>query len=223
MKQRILEFHGIGEPARALDAGEDAYWLSIPQFETALDLVAAASSEKNPIVLTFDDGNRSDYDIALPRLLDRGLSASFFVLSGRLQRPCSLNPAHIAEMVSAGMRIGLHGAHHVSWRDCSEPDLDEETCTARAKISAAAERPVSDVAIPFGRYNGRVIRRLKREKFTTVYTSDGGTAGASSWIKPRLAVKRDTTPEMLAAMLSGTDSATKRGVRASKMLIKRWI
>jgi len=35
------------------------------------------------VQLSFDDGNRSDVGIALPALLERELSATFFVVAGR--------------------------------------------------------------------------------------------------------------------------------------------
>jgi peptidoglycan/xylan/chitin deacetylase (PgdA/CDA1 family) len=245
MEQRILEFHGIGEPRRPFDGNEGDYWVSTPQFEAALDLVAEFRRkirghdrnrmhntkpcrhrvpESSPeILLTFDDGNRSDYEVALPRLVERGLVGHFFVLSGRLDKPCSLGPREVREMAAAGMTIGLHGQDHVSWRDADEATLEREVAHARNALADAAQCEVADVAIPFGRYDGRVMRRLSKAGFRTVYTSDGGAARSGSWVKPRLAVKRSTTPDQLYAMLSGAEPIKTRALRGAKMLIKRWI
>ena len=51
------------------ELGEAPYWISELMFETILDRVAAAPARYR---LSFDDGNASDHDIALPRLLARG-------------------------------------------------------------------------------------------------------------------------------------------------------
>jgi hypothetical protein len=61
-----------------------------------------------PVRLTFEDGNASDIsdiesdisdiEIGLPRLLDRGPSAEFFVLAGLLGGPGRLNVADVRQL-----------------------------------------------------------------------------------------------------------------------------
>ena len=75
-----LTVHGIGPTDRALDPGEDQTWVSVAQFEQVLD----AAVGRPDVRITFDDGNASDVEIGLPRLLERGLKAEFFVLAGLL-------------------------------------------------------------------------------------------------------------------------------------------
>ena len=67
----IINVHGIGTTERALDPGEDETWVSVGQFERMLDLAAG----RDDVRFTFDDGNESDITVALPRLLERGLTA----------------------------------------------------------------------------------------------------------------------------------------------------
>ena len=52
-------------------------------------------------------------------------------------------------------------------------------------LQEVIEQPITMVAIPFGSYDRRVLRRLKQECFDFIYTSDGGIAHATSRIKPR--------------------------------------
>lgn len=223
MNQRILEFHGIGPPTRTFQDNEADYWVSVPQFDAALDLVCELRSRGDEILLTFDDGNRSDYEIALPRLAARGLGGHVFVLAGRLDWPCSLGTRQIEEMAATGMTIGLHGFDHVSWRDSSDEVLERELVEARTILSDAARKEIADVAIPFGRYDGRVMRRIARGGFRSVYTSDGGRTRGTAWVKPRMSVRRDTSLADLRAMLTGTEPLARRGVRGAKMLVKRWV
>jgi len=75
-----MTFHGIGEPPRALARDEGKVWLSNEGFVALLDAVA----ERDDVRLTFDDGNASDVEHALPALRARGLRATFFVVAGRL-------------------------------------------------------------------------------------------------------------------------------------------
>ena len=75
-------FHGIGTPKRELEPGEGRYWISVDAFLAMLDVLA----RRPGVRISFDDGNRSDFDVALDALRARGLSATFFVVAGRLGR-----------------------------------------------------------------------------------------------------------------------------------------
>src|SRR6478609_7258795 len=112
---RVLNlcFHGIGVPAgRALEPHEDSFWVGTDAFDEMLDLIA-----RSPWVrITFDDGNASDAQIALPALLRRGLRASFFVIAGRCDEPGSLSRADVRELARSGMTVGSHGLRHRNWR-----------------------------------------------------------------------------------------------------------
>ena len=71
-------FHGIGTPGRDLEPDEDQFWIGREHFEELLSV----AQELPSVELSFDDGNASDFSIALPALVERGLTASFFVISG---------------------------------------------------------------------------------------------------------------------------------------------
>ncbi|MFZ0376580.1 MAG: polysaccharide deacetylase family protein, partial [Solirubrobacteraceae bacterium] len=75
-----LTFHGIGRPERPLGRGEGDVWVSEARFLSLLDVAAS----RDDVRITFDDGNASDIEIALPALRERELSATFFVVADRL-------------------------------------------------------------------------------------------------------------------------------------------
>jgi hypothetical protein len=58
----ILNFHGIGRPMRNYWAGEERVWIGGEIFEMVLDEVKG----REDVLVTFDDGNISDIEIALP-------------------------------------------------------------------------------------------------------------------------------------------------------------
>src|SRR5690349_7096366 len=95
-------FHGIGTPQRELEPGEAPYWVSEAAFHEVLDEIAGWPR----IRISFDDGNASDLDLALPALVERGLTADFFVLAGRLESEGSLDVDAVRELCRAGMTIG---------------------------------------------------------------------------------------------------------------------
>ena len=74
----ILNFHGIGTPHAGLDASEAPYWCRHDIFVAIIDIVAGAIVREGASVsITFDDGNRSDLDIAAPVLRKAGLTSMF--------------------------------------------------------------------------------------------------------------------------------------------------
>src|SRR6185312_9451194 len=92
-----LCLHGVGEPRRDLEPGEDLYWLPRTALPYVLDLVVAL-----PFVrLSVDDGNVSDVELVLPALLERQLTATFFVLAGRLDAEGSLSEADVSQLQAA--------------------------------------------------------------------------------------------------------------------------
>ena len=75
---RNISFHGIGTPeGPEREPDEHRYWVTESAFLRVLDLCASVPNVR----LSFDDGNASDAAIALPALLERGLSADFFPIA----------------------------------------------------------------------------------------------------------------------------------------------
>jgi peptidoglycan/xylan/chitin deacetylase (PgdA/CDA1 family) len=210
-----LTVHGIGPTTRELDPGEGDTWISVEQFEQVVDAVA----ERPDVRLTFDDGNASDVEIALPRLLERGLKAEFFVLAGRLGEPGRLDSDGVRELLDAGMRIGSHGWAHRDWRTLTPREAAEELSAAHHLLGQLVGEPVSRVAIPFGSYDRNVLRRLRRMGVTRAYTSDGGPARPGSWLQPRTSLRHDLDRGWIARVLNPT--LPRRAAKAAMRLYKR--
>src|SRR5262249_30889771 len=145
-------FHGIGMPRRELEPGEDNYWVSEDRFLNILDELATLTEVR----ISFDDGNASDTEIALPALLERGLRAGFFVLAGRLGQPGSLDDDGVRELARHGMGIGSHGMLHRSWRKMDPGTCHDELIAARDRLRAVTGAEVDTAACPLGRYGRRV-------------------------------------------------------------------
>lgn len=192
-----LTVHGVGPTDRVLDDGEARTWVTVEQFEQILDAVAGRSDVR----ITFDDGNASDVEIALPRLLERGLRAEFFVLAGLLGEPGRLDHDGVRELVRSGMRIGSHGWAHRDWRRITGDQIPQEFSDAHQVLSELSGQPVTRVAVPFGSYDRQVLRQLRRAGVRRVYTSDGGRAGRESWLQARTSLRDDLGAEWIQRVL----------------------
>jgi peptidoglycan/xylan/chitin deacetylase (PgdA/CDA1 family) len=209
--------HGIGTANRELDPGEDATWVSVEQFELLLD----AAVGRPDVRITFDDGNASDVEIALPRLVERGLTAEFFVLAGRLDEPGRVDAAGVRELVGAGMAIGSHGWSHRDWRRLDDRAAAQEIGDAHRVLGEVAGRPVSTVAIPFGSYDRHVLRRLRQAKVARAYTSDGGRARPDSWLQTRNSLHHDVDDRWVQRVLVEPPGLRARARGAAARTIKQ--
>jgi peptidoglycan/xylan/chitin deacetylase (PgdA/CDA1 family) len=212
-----LTVHGIGPTPRLLDPGEGHTWITVEQFERMLDAVV----DRPDVQLTFDDGNASDVEIGLPKLLERGLSAEFFVLTGLLGQRGRLDAADVRELHQAGMRVGSHGWAHRDWRRIHPSLHDQEFGDARRVLAELIGSAVSRVAIPFGSYDRHVLRHLRQTGVTRVFTSDGGRGRPESWLQPRTSLRADTTPQWIRSVLDGRPSLARRARGVAVRTLKR--
>lgn len=212
-----LTFHGTGPCSRTLEPGEDDVWLDAGELAVVLDALAG----RDDVCITFDDGNASDVECALPALRDRGLQATFFVVAGRLGSPGFLDRDALHELVAAGMAVGCHGMSHRAWRGLDAAALDEELVAAKATLEDALGGPVAEAACPFGSYDRRVLAALRRTGYSRVYTSDRGAAVDDAWLQPRNTLQRGRGVTPLAAA-SAPSHPTAALARRAKLTAKRW-
>jgi peptidoglycan/xylan/chitin deacetylase (PgdA/CDA1 family) len=210
-------FHGIGTPGRELEPGEAPYWVSADFFAQLLDHVAA-----DPRVgLSFDDGNASDVDIALPALRARGLRAAFFPVAARIGRPGSVDDAGVRALIDEGMTVGSHGMHHRAWRGLEPADLDEELVAAREIISRAIGAEVSAAACPLGSYDRQVLKRLRTLGYAQVFTSDRASVLPGAWLQPRYSVQNTDTVDDVRSLVERRPRLRQRALALARTTAKR--
>jgi peptidoglycan/xylan/chitin deacetylase (PgdA/CDA1 family) len=210
-------FHGIGRPGRELEPGEGLYWISVDAFLAMLDVLV----ERPGVRISFDDGNRSDVDVAFDALQARGLSATFFVVAGRLGAPGSLDGDDLRELDRAGMTIGTHGMDHRPWRGLVADDLQRELVVARSWIAEAVGHAIEEAALPLGAYDRRVLGALRQLGYKKVHTSDRGAARAGDWLQPRFSVVATDTPVTLETDMLVAPSRASALWNGAKIRVKR--
>jgi peptidoglycan/xylan/chitin deacetylase (PgdA/CDA1 family) len=212
-----LTVHGIGPTTRTLTEADRGTWVDVARFEQVLDAVVG----RDDVRLTFDDGNSSDLEIALPRLLERGLVAEFFVLPGMFGEPGWLTADGVRELHRAGMRIGSHGWAHRDWRRIDAAQARQEFGDAHRVLAELTGTPVTRVAVPFGSYDRHVLARVRAARVTRVYTSDGGRARPSAWLQARNSLRHDIGPDWTRQVLDGRPALAVRARRIAARAVKR--
>ena len=125
----------------------------------------------NPIVLTFDDGDPSHFELVLPRLKQHGFRAAFSVVPSWIGTTRSLSVEQLRALQAAGMEIMSHGMHHIPLTDLPLPKLRQELLASRIQLEAWLKRPVLALAIPRGFSNVRVRKAINESGYQVVCTS----------------------------------------------------
>lgn len=120
---------------------------------------------EKPIILTFDDGYRDNYDYAYKILAKYGKKGTFFVISDAIGTNSYLTADQIKEMSDAGMDIQSHTKTHAELAKADIAKLTVELGIAKKEIEKLTEKPVYFIAYPFGQYNERTIRVAKSQGY----------------------------------------------------------
>lgn len=216
----VLTFHGIGSPPPGIPEAERPYWMPAADFLAFLEgAVAKAQQLGLRLTATFDDGNRSDLEIAAPALRRHGIAGLFFPCSGRLGKPGYLAAADLRHLVGMGFGVGSHGVDHLPWASLSPAQLAAELALSKTAIEAAIGQPVTAAAMPFGSYDRRVLGGLRRAGYRTVYSSDPGFGRSGAFFQRRWSYRQgmDFDLERLAKL---SRAPARRAAGAVKHLVK---
>jgi peptidoglycan/xylan/chitin deacetylase (PgdA/CDA1 family) len=215
-----LNFHGLGAPHAEVEVDERPYWLSSSRFAAILTLIRERDAAGR-IRITFDDGNRSDVTVALPLLEEFGLGAAFFIVTERIGAPSYLGVADVARLHDAGMSIGSHGASHVPWTSLDDTELAVQVARSMRSLSQIVGRPVTEVAVPFGDYDRRVLGVLRRLGVSRAYTSDNGVASPGTWLAARNTMRSDTPLAAVEKLIVDGFDPVRRMRQSARRFAKR--
>ena len=129
------------------------------------------------VAITFDDGYADNGVHVAPRLASRGMTATFFLTAGFLERDqrvmthlsriwdtpvrelAPLSWEEVAEMAGRGMTFGSHTWSHRNLARLADPEATEELIRSRQLLEARLAAPVTAVAYPWGKPRRHVTDR----------------------------------------------------------------
>ncbi len=242
----VLMFHAIGNPGpytlsqRAFAAclstlrTEQVDVLTLGQFQRYMR--GRFDPRRPSVLLTFDDGSRSDYTVATPILRRFHDHAVAFLIGHRIGRdPSSLTPFEVREMAKTGLwdfgshtynlhsgygehqNLHYYALHHISARRTLSGDIAHQYATFRR---LGLPRPEA-FAFPFGFYTRQDFRQLHRH-FPLLFTSQSGYARPGQSAIPRFNIGSDFAGvprlvDLVAAMLHTRPLAVLRHERAAAL------
>jgi peptidoglycan/xylan/chitin deacetylase (PgdA/CDA1 family) len=174
----ILLYHSI-------DASGDAFSTPPAVFRAQMEGLAEsglrcvrlqdAAAGPGAAALTFDDGYEDFLEQALPLLLEYGLPATLFVVSGQCGGPRRwvgrggagkrlLGWPQLRELVQAGIELGAHTVDHSDLTAVAPEEAVRQMADCRKEIEDRTGRPVTAFAYPYGRWNA-AVKALARKEF----------------------------------------------------------
>jgi peptidoglycan/xylan/chitin deacetylase (PgdA/CDA1 family) len=214
----ILMYHGLhGDPrarghydgvysVRPQDFARQLDWLQQQGYRTLrLDdaLRDASAIGMRAVVISFDDGDVSNTEVALPLLQARGMVAEFFITSGMIGQPGRLDADGVRDLAAAGMGVGAHGRSHALLEDLDAAGLDAELRDSKQALQDILGREVDALALPGGRGGTRERDAALALGYRSLLGSVPGPNRVpcrGAWLQ-RLAVTRDLRPDAFAALV----------------------
>ena len=156
-----------------------------------------------PVLITFDDGDVSNIEVALPMLLERSMVAEFFITSDFIDQPGMLSSGDVRTLADAGMGIGAHGKSHRFLEDLDQEDLEVELEDSRLQLSRITNCNIDALALPGGRGGERerlaALRQGYRHLFGSMPGANQETDDQGWW--QRIAITRNTSLDRFAELV----------------------
>ncbi len=157
----------------------------------SLEKMTSADKEtRKKVVLTFDDGDISNYHYVFPTLKEKGFTATFFVTINEIGKEHKMDWPMIYDLSKNGMDIGSHGLTHSFFTAHNNYTLLNELLMSKQVLEKYTRKRVDFLSIPQGFYNKRVLTIAKDVGFRAVCVSDAGYNDFSD--ETRFVLKRFT-------------------------------
>jgi peptidoglycan/xylan/chitin deacetylase (PgdA/CDA1 family) len=190
----ILMYHRIGVPSpgapsmtrrltvHPADFARQMRWLkrngyrTVTQRELFEALFRGRRLGRKPIVITFDDGYSDVLHRASPVLVRFGMRATAYVISGRTTNGdrVFLTWRQLHALERRGIEIGSHTVTHADLTSLSDREALRELVQSRRALERRLGHPVQWLAYPFGAYDGRTERLVRRAGYVLAVTTQYG-------------------------------------------------
>jgi peptidoglycan/xylan/chitin deacetylase (PgdA/CDA1 family) len=159
---------------------------------------------RNGWMLTFDDGNASDYEIVYPLLAENNIRATFFVVSAQIGKPGRVTASQIREMHDHGMCFGSHSSTHRRMTLLTEDEARREFTESRKQIEDIVGEQIDTFSYPYGECTRSLHRLGFASGYRRIFTSAHGIYDSNLTVLPRNAIYSIMRLEQIDATMSPT-------------------
>ncbi len=213
----ILMYHGIVADHSFIpherEIGAELYDVFSQNFESQMSwlkdrsykvIIYSGDSERyaeKEIVITFDDGERNNFENAFPVLNRFKFLAYFFVTINRINKPGYMNWEQLMELRDAGMLIGSHGLSHEILTTLKQKHIERELIESKAILEMNLKIAVDTFSVPRGFYDQNILTLAKEAGYKKVFVSD--KKDRDDFCLGRIAVKKNWDLKRFELALQG--------------------
>tara|TARA_Y100000996_G_scaffold394381_1_gene358682 strand:- start:1013 stop:1864 length:852 start_codon:yes stop_codon:yes gene_type:complete len=208
----ILMFHGVSSMKRTDMDSQVQPHLSKDEFESIIFWLKKnfnflnpndlKNSNKNGLLLTFDDGFHNNFSNVLPLLNKHSIPGLFFISTQHVNNPKDwlhfikikakenvdllglnkdtqldlfdgISKKNLLKMASNPLvTIGSHSVSHPLLSKCSNLDLINELVNSKNYLESVTGKSVKYLAYPFGDYNKKVIDAVQKSGYQLAFGVD---------------------------------------------------
>ena len=182
MKTIYLIYHSIG--GASLDDSSGIFSRSVNAFEEDCKFISDFNrkEQNRQIILTFDDGYADNLYAAQLAQDKYNLHSLLFICTQYIDKCGFISLGSLTSLhqnQNNMIQIGFHGTDHTPFDLLSLSDLqvhcaDWYRLQNELKFTENTKRQPTQVSLPHGRYNQKVLNNLREFGFTSIYTSNGG-------------------------------------------------
>ncbi len=172
------------------------------------DEIYTYKNKEKKVVIMFDDGWLSNYNIVFPIMKKLNLKFNIFLEVGAINKKDNyLTWDMIREMKDSGLvGFGAHTFNHIDARLIDESNVDVEIYKSNNIIFTETGINVKDFCFPYGYYDKRILNYLKKlDVYKRIYTSDGRkvTKYGNLYIIGRIGIENEDTLKEFKYKLEG--------------------
>ncbi|RMD88552.1 MAG: polysaccharide deacetylase family protein [Calditrichaeota bacterium] len=215
IKVPILTYHHVIDPKHPADAeiGHSPFTVTKIQFHKQMSYLAQNgyrvlslaqllslhykkltqnNNFNKSVVITFDDGWENNFRNAFPILRLFGFTATFFVISGKINTKYFMNWEQLLEMHKNNMHIESHTHTHNPLELLSSAELEWEFIHSKEILEKHLGKAIQYISYPHGSYNDHTITAAIKTHYRACTTSDFGyvTIKSNPYKLPRVMLRR---------------------------------
>lgn len=231
----VLMYHAIGDrSSRTQKYNDQDFTVSEPNFRQQLqflkdqgfsttlfsDIRADDCFAQRKLVITFDDGHKTDISRALPILQEFGFVAEFFITTAWIDTLGYLSEEDLQLLSAAGMGIGSHGHSHEFFASMTDSEAERELELSLSRLQAVLGFPVTGFSLPGGQAPKDLDSLIDRFSLSYVCTSVEALCDSRNFPHaiPRVAIRRDTGASDFAAIVNGEQQIFRRMQRRTAVI-----
>lgn len=120
-------------------------------------------------LLTFDDTDLSQYEVALPIMEKYGFKGTFFIMTVTMGKPGYMSREQISDLSKRGHEIGSHTWDHQNMKKLPLEEYATQVDKPNRQLKEITGKDTRYFAYPFGLWNKGAVKGLKEHHITAAF------------------------------------------------------